>query len=152
AVKDEPIKTIRTMQGDKASVLYPHGIAIHNGIDRVVITSTIKPDMSEAGDSVTVLEASTGKVLSMHKVSLHQSPAKSAPVEVMFVPRAEPPVVHITNMMEGTLWVGVWDPNTKAFTFTQFDDLSAKDQGMPLEMLYNAKADRLFVTTARPGY
>ncbi|MGZ8423056.1 MAG: YncE family protein, partial [Nitrospira sp.] len=111
AVKDKPIKTIRTPDGGTASVLYPHGIAIHNGIDRVLITSTVKPDMSEAGDSITVIEASTGTVLSTHKVS--SKPAKSAPVEVMFAPNSNPPVVHITNMMEATLWVGIWDPASK---------------------------------------
>src|SRR5687768_11612649 len=56
AVKDQPVKTISTPNGGTASVLYPHGIAIHNGIDRVLVTSTVKPDMSEAGDSVTVIE------------------------------------------------------------------------------------------------
>jgi len=150
AVKDQPIKTIRTTE--LASVLYPHGIAIHNGIDRVLITSTVKPDMSEAGESVTVLEASTGKLLSTHKVSLKPSPAKAAPVEVMFAPHTNPPVVHITNMLEGTLWAGTWDPKTKVFSFHQVDDFGPRQQGMPLEMLYNAKGDRLYVTTAKPGF
>src|SRR5262245_16345597 len=118
AVKDQPIKTISAAQPADAFILYPHGIAIHNGIDRIVITSTVKPDMSEAGETVTVLEASTGKVLSTHKVSSKPSPAKAAPVEVMFSPNTNPPVVHITNMLEGTLWVGVWDPKTKAFSFS----------------------------------
>ncbi|MGZ8382516.1 MAG: YncE family protein [Nitrospira sp.] len=150
AVKDKPIKTIRTPDGGTASVLYPHGIAIHNGIDRVLITSTVKPDMSEAGDSITVIEASTGTVLSTHKVS--SKPAKSAPVEVMFAPNSNPPVVHITNMLEATLWVGIWDPASKSFSFQQADDFGAREQGMPLEMLYNAKGDRLYVTTAKPGF
>jgi DNA-binding beta-propeller fold protein YncE len=152
AVNDRPTKTVRTGSGAPVSVLYPHGIAIHNGIDRVLITSTVKPDMSEAGDSITVIEASTGSVLSTHKVSLKPSPAKSAPVEVMFAPNSVPPVVHVTNMMEGTLWAGIWDPTTKAFSFTQIDDFGPRQQGMPLEMLYNAKGDRLFVTTAKPGF
>jgi DNA-binding beta-propeller fold protein YncE len=152
AVNDRPTKTIRTPESGTASVLYPHGIAIHNGIDRVLITSTVKPDMSEAGDTVTVLEASTGKVLSTHKVASKPSPAKSAPVEIMFAPKADPPVVHITNMMEGTLWTGTWDPKTKSFSFQQSDDFGPREQGMPLEMLYNAKGDRLYVTTAKPGF
>jgi DNA-binding beta-propeller fold protein YncE len=152
AVNDRPTKTIRTPESGTASVLYPHGIAIHNGIDRVLITSTVKPDMSEAGDTVTVLEASTGKVLSTHKVASKPSPAKSAPVEIMFAPKADPPVVHITNMMEGTLWTGTWDPKTKSFSFQQSDDFGPREQGMPLEMLYNAKWDRLYVTTAKPGF
>jgi hypothetical protein len=152
AVRDKPVKTIRTPDGGGASVLYPHGIAIHNGIDRVLITSTVKPDMSDAGDSVTVLQASTGAVLSTHKVSSKPSPAKAAPVEVMFVPFSNPPVVQITNMLEGTLWTGTWDAASQSFSFQQVDDYGPRQQGMPLEMLYNAKGDRLFVTTAKPGF
>ena len=153
AVKDQPIKTVSAAEPAAAFILNPHGIAIHNGIDRVLITSTVKPDdMAQAGETVTVLEASTGKVLSTHKVSSKPSPAKSAPVEVMFAPKSNPPVVHITNMMEGTLWAGIWDSKTKAFSFNQVDDFGAKEQGMPLEMLYNAKGDRLYVTTAKPGF
>jgi len=152
AVKDQPIKTVSAAQPADAFILYPHGIAIHNGIDRVLVTSSVKPDMSEVGESVTVLEASTGKVLSTHKISTKPSPAKSAPVEIMFSPNTNPPVVHITNMLEGTLWAGVWDPKTKGFSFNQIDDFNPREQGMPLEMLYNAKGDRLFVTTAKPGF
>ena len=152
AVADQPLKTIRTPEGGAASVLYPHGIAIHNGIDRVLITSTVKPDMSDAGDSITVLEASSGRVLSTHQVNAKPGSAKSAPVEVMFAPNSTPPVVHVTNMMEASLWAGVWNPSTKSFSFRQVDDYAARQQGMPLEMLYNAKADRLYVTTAKPGF
>ncbi|NWF74023.1 MAG: YncE family protein [Nitrospirae bacterium] len=153
ALNDVPIKTIRTADPATAFILYPHGIAIHNGIDRVLITSTVKPDnMAEAGETVTVLEASTGKVLSTHKVSSKPSPAKAAPVEVMFAPNSNPPVVHITNMFEATLWAGIWDPKTQSFSFHQVDDFGAREQGMPLEMLYNAKGDRLYVTTAKPGF
>ncbi|MGE3152313.1 MAG: YncE family protein [Nitrospiraceae bacterium] len=152
AVKDRPIKTVSAAQPADAYILYPHGIAIHNGIDRLLITSTVKPDMSEQGDSVTVLEAASGKVLSTHRLGSKPAPAKSAPVEIMFSPNADPPVVHITNMLEATLWAGVWDPTTKTFSFHQVDDFGPRDQGMPLEMLYNAKGDRLFVTTAKPGF
>lgn len=153
AVKDRPIKTISAAGPAQAFISNPHGIAIHNGIDRVLITSTVKPDnMAEAGETVTVLEASTGKVLSTHKVSSKPSPAKSAPVEVMFAPKADPPIVHITNMLEGTLWAGTWDPKAKLFSFNQVDDYGPREQGVPLEMLYNAKGDRLYVTTAKPGF
>lgn len=151
AVRDRPIKTVRATD-PTAQILYPHGIAIHNGINRVLVTSTVKPDMSDMGESVTVLEASTGKVLSTHKVSLKPSPSKAAPVEVMFAPNANPPVVHITNMMEGTLWIGLWDPHSTSFSFTQVDDFGLRQQGVPLEMLYNTKGDRLYVTTAKPGF
>lgn len=152
AVLDRPINTLSAAEPSLATIRYPHGIAIHNGIDRLLVTSTVKPDMSDAGESITVPEAASGKVLSTHKVSSKPSPSKAAPVDVMFSPNANPPVVHITNMLEGTLWVGVWDPASKAFSFHQVDDFGPRQQGMPLEMLYNAKGDRLFVTTARPGF
>ena len=152
ALLDKPIKSVSAAEPGLATIQYPHGIAIHNGIDRVLVTSTVKPDMSDAGESITVMEARTGKVLSTHKVSSKPSPAKAAPVEVMFSPNSNPPAVHITNMLEGTLWAGQWDPAGKAFSFHQVDDFGSRQQGMPLEMLYNAKGDRLFVTTAKPGF
>lgn len=152
ALLDKPIKTVSAAEPALATIQYPHGIAIHNGIDRVLVTSTVKPDMSDAGDSITVMEAGSGRVLSTHKVSAKPSPAKAAPVEVMFSPNSNPPAVHITNMLEGTLWAGLWDPASKTFSFHQVDDFGPRQQGMPLEMLYNAKGDRLFVTTAKPGF
>lgn len=152
AQTDKPIKTISAAQPGEAFIMYPHGIAIHDGIDRILVTSTVKPDMSEVGDSVTVIEASTGKVLSTHRVTTQPAPAKIAPVEVMFSPNANPPVVHITNMLEGTLWAGVWDPKSKSFSFYQIDDFGPREQAMPLEMMYNRKGDRLYVTTAKPGF
>jgi DNA-binding beta-propeller fold protein YncE len=153
AITDKPIKTVTTPPSGDSFISHPHGIGIHNGIDRVLITSTIMPgNLSEAGETITVLEASTGNVLSTHKVSHKASPSKAAPVEVMFSPGTNPPIAHITNMLEGTLWMASWDPKSKSFSFEQIDDYSPREQGVPLEMLYNRKADRLYVTSAKPGY
>jgi DNA-binding beta-propeller fold protein YncE len=153
AIADQPIKTIAAPLPGPPFISHPHGIALHSKIDRVLVTSTVRPsDLGDPGETVTVIEASTGTVLSTHKVSLKPSPAGAAPVEVMFAHGANPPVAHITNMLEATLWLGVWNPNTKAFTFKQADDYASRGQSMPLEMLYNRKGDRLYVTTAKPGY
>ena len=153
AVTDTPTKTVAAPPSGNPFISHPHGIAVHNGIDRVLITSTIMPgNMAEAGETITVIEASTGKVLSTHKVSHKASPSKAAPVEVMFSPRTNPPVAHITNMLEGTLWMTAWDPKTKSFSFEQIDDYAPREQGVPLEILYSRKGDRLFVTTAKPGF
>ena len=152
AISDTPVHTVSAADPAAATILYPHGIAIHNGIDRVLVTSTMKPDMSDAGDSVTVMEAWSGRVLSTHRIASKPDSAKSAPVEIAFSPNADPPVVLITNMLEGTLWAGVWDPKSRTFSFHEIDDFGPRQQGMPLEMLYNAKGDRLFVTTAKPGF
>jgi DNA-binding beta-propeller fold protein YncE len=153
ATADKPLKAIAAPLPGPSFISHPHGISIHNGIDRVLITSTVRPpDLSEPGETITVLEASSGKVVSTHKVSLKPSPAKAAPVEVMFSPLTNPPVAHITNMFEGTLWMAAWDPKSKNFSFAQVEDYGVRGQGIPLEMLYNRKGDRLYVTTAKPGH
>ena len=153
AVADKPLKTIAAPLPGPPFISHPHGIGIHSGIDRILITSTIMPgDLADAGETITVLEARSGKVLSTHKVSLKPSPSKAAPVEVMFSPQTNPPVAHITNMLEGTLWSGVWNSQSKDFSFQQIDDYGPRGQGVALEMLYNKKGDRLYVTTAKPGH
>lgn len=153
AATDTLVKTVSAPAPNAPFISYPHGITVHNGIDRLLITSTVRPsDMGDPGETVTVLEASSGKVLSTHKVSLKPSPSKAAPVEVMFSHGADPPVVHITVMLEGTLWAGVWNPSSNDFGFQQVDDYGVRGQEMPLEIMYNRKGDRLFVTTAKPGH
>jgi len=110
ARSDEPIKMV------KVPAPYPHGIAIHNGIDRVLLSSTVRAsDLGDAGEVISVVEASTGKALGTHKVSKKPSPAGAAPVEILFVPKANPPVAYITNMYEGTLWTATWNPVKKEF-------------------------------------
>ncbi len=153
AATDKPIKTIGSPAGGTAFIKYPHGISVHNGIDRAIITSTVRPsDLGDPGETVTVLEASTGKVLSTHKVSRKPSPSGEAPVEVMFMPGANPPLAYITNMFGGTLWTAVWNPGTKGFSFNQVDDYGARGHGVALEIEHNKKRDRLYVTTAKPGH
>ena len=153
AATDKPIKTIASPAGGPAFIKYPHGISIHNGIDRVIITSTVRAsDLGDPGETVTVLEASTGKVLSTHKVSRKPSPSGEAPVEVMFMPGTNPPVAYITNMYGGTLWMAIWDVGTKGFSFSQVDEYGPRGHGVALEMEHNRKRDRLYVTTAKPGH
>src|SRR3954467_11505115 len=55
-------------------------------------------------------EIGIGKVLSTHKVSSKPSPANAAPVEVMFAPKANPPMLHITNMCNdaSSFWTRSW--------------------------------------------
>src|SRR5947208_15262602 len=132
---DKPFKTISAPLPGSPLISHPHGISIHNRIDRVLITSTVRPaDLGEPGETVTVLEASSGNVVSTHKVSLKPSPSKAAPVEVMFSHRADPPIAHITNMLEGTLWMAAWDAKSKNLSFAQVDDYGPRGHSVPLEM------------------
>ena len=145
ADKDEPLQTI-------AVAKYPHGIAVDNAIDRLLTTSTVRPtDLKDAGEEITVVEASTGKLLKTYKVSNKPSPAEAAPVEVLFVPNADPPIAYVTNMYGASLWLARWIPATREFEVEEAFDFSPVKAGVPLEMYFNAKADRLYVTTAKPG-
>ena len=143
---DEQLKII------SPSKPYPHGIAINEDIDRMIITSSVRPsDLGDPGETVTVFETSTGKELSSHKLSQKPSPSGVAPVEVLFVPGAKPPTAYVTNVFGGTIWVGTWDAIKKDFNFVEAFDFNSIGNGVPLEMYFNEKGDRLYVTTASPG-
>jgi len=147
AVADQPIKTVSLPRP------YPHGVAIHNGIDRLLVTETVRAtDLKDAGETITVIEASTGNVLATHKVSNKASPSGEAPVEILFVPGSNPPVAYVTNMYGGTLWTATWNPQTKDFDVAQVFDFATVKAAVPLEMYFNEKVDRLYVTTAKPGH
>ena len=147
AVTDTPTRTI------KLPLKYPHGIAVHNGIDRLLTTSTVRAsDLGDAGEAVGVIEASTGRWLGEIKVSTKPSPAKAAPVEILFVPGSNPPVAYVTNMYEGTLAALTWDPGAKTFTFSQAFDFGPMKMGVPLEMYFTPDAKRMYVSTAKPGH
>jgi DNA-binding beta-propeller fold protein YncE len=147
AVTDTPLRTI------KLPLKYPHGIAIHNGIDRLLVTSTVRAsDLGDPGEAVGVLEASTGRWLGEIKVSTKPSPAKAAPVEILFVPGSNPPVAYVTNMFEGTLAALTWNPGTKTFTFSPAFDFGPMKMGVPLEMYFTPDGRTMYVTTAKPGH
>lgn len=146
----------RTDQVEKVISLptkYPHGLGVHTGIDRILVTSTVRPsDLGDAGETITVLQASTGKVLGTHKLSRKPSPSGEAPVEILFVPGAVPPVAYVTNMYGGTLWAAVWSPAKQDFDVRQAYDFSSVGAGVPLEMYFDHAVERMFVTTAKPGH
>jgi DNA-binding beta-propeller fold protein YncE len=147
AKKDAVVKAV------KVAAPYPHGIAIHEGIDRILLSSTVRAtDLGDAGEAISAVEASSGKVLGTYKVSNKPSPARNAPVEVLFVPGANPPVAYVTNMYEGTLWTLTWNPGKKDFDAAQVHDFSAQAAGVPLEIYFSKKGDRMYVTTAKPGH
>jgi DNA-binding beta-propeller fold protein YncE len=147
AVTDEPLRSIALPEP------YPHGITLNEDIDRILVTSTDPPDgVGQPGETITVIEASTGKVLSTHKVSLKDSPSGEGPVEVHFVPHSDPPAAYVTNIYGGTLWVGVWSPEKKDFEFQQAFDFAPLGFNVPLVIEFDEKAEKLFVTTGVPGH
>ena len=148
---DKVTGTITASGGN--AVKYPHGIAVHNGIDRILVTTTVRAsDLGDPGESITVIEASTGKVLGSHKVSNKDSPAGEAPVEIVFLPGSNPPVALITNMFGNTLWTATWNPSKKDFDVAQVMDTAEFGGGVPLEMYFSKDMNTLYLTTAKPGH
>jgi DNA-binding beta-propeller fold protein YncE len=132
---------------------YPHGIAVHEGIDRMLVTSTVRAsDLADAGEVISVLEASTGKPLGTLKVSDKASPSGEAPVEILFVPGAEPPVAYINNMYGGNMWTATWNPANKNFDVAMAFDFGPENAGVPLEIYFTDDGARMYVTTAKPGH
>jgi DNA-binding beta-propeller fold protein YncE len=130
----------------------PHGLTLDDSLDLLIVTSTVDPaDMTKAGETITLIQASTGKLLSTLKVTDRPSPSGVAPVETAFVPKRTPRAAYVTNMLGGTLWRAGWREAEKTFDLARAFDFSAIGQGMPLEMEFSPSGDRLYVTTAKPG-
>lgn len=146
------VATDRILKTIEIPGTYPHGLAVHSGIDRVLVTDTVSGDLKTAHESITVIEASSGRILGKKKLSLKDSPSGEAPVEILFVPGANPPVAYVTNMFGGTLWTATWNPETEDFDVAQAFDFNPMGMGVPLEMYFNSAVDRLYVTTAKPGH
>lgn len=131
---------------------YPHGIAIDSKIDRILVTSTITPDLQKPAETVSVVQASTLKKVGEIKMSAAPSPSGVAPVEVMFVPHSKTPTAVVNNMFGHSLWALVWDAAGKTFTSQQVFDFGSVKAGVPLEIYFNDKGDRMYITTASPGH
>ncbi len=133
--------------------LYPHGIAINSSIDRILVTSTVRAsDLKDPGETITVVQASTGKVLGHHKVSTKDSPSGEAPVEVLFVPNINPPVAYITNMFGNTLWTATWNSKTNDFDVAKAYDFANSGASVPLEIYFLNNSTRMYISTANPGH
>jgi WD40 repeat protein len=144
----DQVKQVITAKGNETFIKYPHGIGLNEDIDRIMVTSTVRAsDLGDAGDTVTIIKASTGEVLSTHKVG---GPGSST-VEAVFVPHSTPPMAYVNTMFEGKLWVATWQSNHDTFDFKPAYDFSEVKQGVPLEIYFNQEHDKLFVTTAKPG-
>ena len=152
---DKLIKVISApkTKSSRKFIRHPHGIGINDKINRIVITNTVHPtDFSDADETVTVIKARSGKVVSTHKLSKKASPSGVAPVEAVFLPKANPERLYINTMFGHTLWTGVWNSMSQNFSFSQIFDFNLVKQGVPLEVYFNHALDKMYITTAKPGY
>ncbi|MEX0809358.1 MAG: hypothetical protein WD044_11585 [Dongiaceae bacterium] len=130
---------------------YPHGIAVNETANRLIVTSTVSGDLSDPHEFVSIVDATTYELLGTKRLSLKPEGSGEAPVEVLFVPGADVPVAYVTNMFGGTLWTLTWNEATDDFDASQVFDFGSLGAGVALEMYFNNAADRLFVTTGKPG-
>jgi DNA-binding beta-propeller fold protein YncE len=130
---------------------YPHGIAMNDSIDRILVTNTIKHDLTDPGETITAIEASTEKPLDSYKLTDKPSPSGVSPVEILFIPGSNPPMAYITVMFGGTLWTATWNAQTEDFDVAQAYDFNGTGSGVPLELYFGPKSERMYVTTANPG-
>lgn len=149
AKTDQIINEISTNheQNQDAFIKYPHGISADEKINRMIVTQTVSPALDDPQSGVTIVEYSTGKILSTIKLSKNAD-TPSAPVEVMFHP--EKPIAYVTGMLDGTIWVLVWDEQTKSFEPKLVDDGTVREHTWPLGLSIGPKGN-LYVVFASPG-
>ncbi|HUF56559.1 MAG TPA: YncE family protein [Thermohalobaculum sp.] len=132
---------------------YPHGLGIDSELGRIVVTSTVSPDMSVSDDVVSVVDAATLEPLGALRLSEKEEAAGEAPVEVLPVPGGGPEKFIVTNMFGNSVWALSWDEAAGELTPAKAIDFAPMDVGgVPLEMYFNPAGDRLYVTTANPGH
>jgi DNA-binding beta-propeller fold protein YncE len=134
-------------ENPEAFTKYPHGISADENIDRMIVTQTVSPALDDPQSSVSVIEFSTGKVLSTIEL-VKSSDVPSAPVEVLFHPDYS--IAYVSGMLDGTIWILEWNENTESFNPTLADDGSKREHSWPLDLNIGPKGN-LFVSFAVPG-
>ena len=149
AKTDQLIDEIYASQDEspEAFTKHPHGISADETIDRMIVTQTVSPALDDPQSSITIIEFSTGKVLSTLELA-KSSENPSAPVEVLFHP--EQHLAYVSGMLDGTIWVLVWDEKTESFTPKLVDDGAKREHSWPLDLNIGPKGN-LFVSFAVPG-
>ena len=69
AQTDQQIKVISSPKTafSKRFISRPHGIGLNDKINRIVVANTVSPDLSESEETITILSARSGEVLSTHR-------------------------------------------------------------------------------------
>ena len=134
-------------QNPEAYIKQPHGISADETIDRMIVTETVSPSLEDPGNTVSIIEYSTGRVLSNIEL-LQDENTPSAPVEVQFHPKKH--IAYVSGMFDGTIWALIWNEQTKTFDSKLVDDGKTRDQNMPLDLTFGPSGN-LYVSFANPG-
>lgn len=143
---DEVIEVVPTPEP------WPHGITVRDDIGRVLATSTEDPtDPTVLGDSIVEFDLATMEHIATYATT-RSAEAPSSPVEIFFVPGAEPPVAYVTNAASADLWIAEWRHDAERFDLRPGFDFAPLGQAVPLEVYFNDDASRAYVTTTAPGH
>ena len=146
---DEKIGKISSdiRENPDAYIKQPHGISADETIDRMIVTETVSPSLEDPGNTVSIIEYSTGRVLSNIELLLDED-MPSAPVEVQFHPKKH--IAYVSGMLDATIWALVWNEQIKTFESKLVDDGKTRDQHMPLDITFGPSGN-LYVSFANPG-
>jgi len=149
AKTDQIIDEIYSSQEENplAFTKYPHGISADEAIDRMIVTQTVSPALDDPQSSVTVIELSTGNVLSTIEL-IKDEGSPSAPVEVLFHPEGS--IAYVSGMLDASIWVLKWDEETKSFVPKLVDDGTKREHSWPLDLNIGPKGN-LYVSFGVPG-
>ena len=149
AKTDQIIDEISSSQEENPTAFtkYPHGISADEVIDRMIVTQTVSPALDDPQSSVTIIEFSTGNVLSTIELIKNEG-TPSAPVEVLFHPEGS--IAYVSGMLDATIWVLQWDEETKSFVPKLVDDGTEREHSWPLDLNIGPKGN-LYVSFAVPG-
>jgi DNA-binding beta-propeller fold protein YncE len=145
AITDLPLTTIDLPEP------HPHGIAVHDGIGRLLVSSSNSPDFSFIGDTITAIDLATMEPTGTYRVSNEPSPAKVGPAFILFLPGHEPPVAFVNNFAARSLWAAQWDPEKKHFAVQQIFEFGEAEHAFPIAMDFSAARDRMYLATSQPG-
>lgn len=136
-------------------IMYPHGISANEDVGRLMVTSTIHPDLATGvGNTVTSIDMSTNEPVQTYLAA--GSPGElSAPVEVLLLRDDLPPFALTTTMLGGDIWISAYDPATGEYgQFTKA--VEGDDHGLSWALEFyvhtNGRGEKeLYVTFGVPG-
>lgn len=136
-------------------IMYPHGISANEDLGRLMVTSTIHPDLATGvGNTVTSIDMNTNDLVQTY-LAADSAGDLSAPVEVFLLRDDLPPFALTTTMLGGDIWISSYDPATGEYgQFTKA--IEGDDSGISWALEFYVHVNdggekELYVTFGVPG-
>ncbi len=93
---------------DQPFILWPHGVSANEELGVLAVTSTVAPDNSGAGNTITTIDIATHTPLDTYLVSTGAMDF-NVPVEVLMLRDGLEPFVLVTALGTGDVWIAPYD-------------------------------------------